>query len=189
MSANKKHRKTGPNGQRIPRKPRYEKLCDTMEKVTNRVTLFTQAEVKHLMGPIKAALVAMREGQATELDWQHLVTAAAIGLSIETKGVVRGLFGHFTTADQALERVASRFRGNGTWKPTALWFDELDAITTMVELHEFQIKALSAKEYDQAYEHAVAEIVRVGGKLVKEAKHAQQCLRLNRQIFIEGATA
>jgi hypothetical protein len=188
MSTNKKHRKTGPNGQRIPRKPRYEP-CNTVEKVTNNVALLTADEVKHLMRPIKAALVAMRQGQATELDWQHLCSGTAIGLSIDTKGIVRGMFEHFNTADLALQRVEARFRATGKWKATALWFDELDAIKTMVSLHEFQIKQLSAKEYEEAYEHAVAEIVRVGGKLVKEAKHAQGCLRVKRQISIEGATA
>lgn len=189
MSKTKHRRRVGPNGQRIPRQPRYAELCDTVEKVTNNVALITATEAKRLMGPIKAALVAMREGQATELDWQHLVTCAAIGLSIDTKGVVRGLFEHFTTADLALERVAARFRAAGQWKPTALWFDELDAITTMVELHEFQIKQLSAKEYEDAYAHAVAEIVRVGGKLVKETKYAQGVMRVKRQFFNEGATA
>jgi hypothetical protein len=170
-----------------PRKPRYQASHNTLYKAIMRATRYTEEEVQHLMEPINEALTALREGRATEMNWKYLVTAIGIGLSIEHKGVVRGLKEHLMAADNALATVALRCRATGQWRPTALWFDELDAIKLGVELYEYQVRQLSAKEYAAAYNHAIAEIVRTGGELAQAARTIQATL--DNPARFEGATA
>ena len=143
-----------------------------LQKAINRATKFTEPEVEHIMHPVREAFKALRQGVATHWQWKQMASAVAIGLSIEHKGVVRGLTGHLQAADQALSIIKARATRLGAWNPTPLWFDELDALDNFVHVHEFQVRTLSSGEFHQAFQHAVAEILREGGELAEDAREA-----------------
>jgi hypothetical protein len=155
------------NGQRKPRRPRWVKSVNTLDIARARATKFTPAEIAKRLDPLRAALRALREGRATEQEWQCLASAVTVSLSIEKKGVVRGLIEHLTTADTTLQAIKDRCTADGGWEPTSLYFYEIEAMATYVSLFAFQLSELSAQEYDQAFNHAVAETNRVQGVVIK----------------------
>lgn len=157
------------NGQRKPRRPRWAKSTNTLDIALFRATKLLPSEIAARMDPLREALCLLRSGMADEQRWFCLASAVAVSLSIEAKGVVRGLIEHLTTADTTLANIRQRCTVKGDWKPTALYFYEIEAMATFIDLFEFQLKNLSAKEYDQAYEHAKAETIRVGGVPIKAA--------------------
>jgi hypothetical protein len=130
-------------------------------------TRFTPAELKHLLAPIQGALVSMRTGMATEMQWMHLASVTAIALSIERLGVVRGLKAQLDEADQLLAVIRQRATRSGAWAAPVLYGHEITAIETLVHLHTFQAQTLSAGEYRAAWQHASAEVTRVGGRHIK----------------------
>lgn len=152
------------NGQRKPRRPRWVESVNTFDIALFRATKLTQDEIAARMDPLRDAHRALREGRSTELQWLLIASAVTVSLSIEAQGVVRGLREHLNSADLALVAIEKRARKTpGTWTPTALYFNELDSVTTFLDLFEFQLQNLSAKEYDQAYSHAIADTIRTGG--------------------------
>ena len=156
------------NGQRKPRRHRWVKSTNTFDIALFRATKLMPDEIASRMDPLREAMHALREGRATELQWLCLASAVTVSLSIEAKGVVRGLREHLNSADLALVAIEKRARKTpDTWTPTALYFNELDSVTTFLELFEFQLQNLSAKEYDQAWNHAKAETIRTGGVAFK----------------------
>lgn len=51
---------------------------------------------------------------------------------------------HFADARAALDAIRQRATRSGAWLPTALYAQELAAITEAVRLHEFQLRHISA---------------------------------------------
>lgn len=130
-------------------------------------TRFTKDELEHLLKPVRHALVVMRSGTATEIDWMHLASVTAIALSIERLGVVRGLKAQLEDADQLLAEIRQRAMRTGSWQPPVLYGHEITAIATLVHVHTFQAETLSAGEYRKAWQHASAEVTRVGGRHIQ----------------------
>lgn len=155
------------NGQRKPRRVRWPASANTLNIALSRATKFTPAEIATRMDPLREAARKVCSGFSSEQDWQCLASAVAVSLSIEQKGVVRGLIEHLTSADQVLAAIKLRCTEHGRWQPTALCFDEIETLGTYITLFAFQLSELSAKEYDQAFNHAVAETRRVQGVVVK----------------------
>lgn len=131
------------------------------------VTKFTQPELEHLLKPVRHALVVMRSGTATEIDWMHLASVTAIALSIEHFGIVRGLKAQLDEADQLLAEIRRRATRTGSWQSPVLYGHEITAIATLVRLHAFQAETLTAGEYRKAWQHASAEVTRVGGHHIR----------------------
>lgn len=136
------------------RKPRRErpKGINIMEFVIARSTRHTAAELEQILQPLRDAHKALREGVATELQWTVLDSSVAIGRAIEDLGVVRGLREHIRTTEQALEGIRKRAMASGAWKPTALYYQELDDVAEWVRLHAYQLEQLSAGELKQAHQ-------------------------------------
>jgi hypothetical protein len=155
------------NGQRKPRRPRWVKSVNTLDIALFRATKLLPDEIAARMDPLREAFQALRQGQATEQQWVLLASAVTVSLSIEKKGVVRGLIERLTTADTTLHAIQARCTAHGGWSSTALYFYEIDALSTYIDLYDFQLKNLSAIEYDQAYRHAIAETKRVQGVEIK----------------------
>lgn len=154
------------NGQRKPRRPRWVKSVNTLDIALFRATKLLPDEIASRMDPLRDAMQALRQGIATELQWMCLASAVAVSLSIEKKGVVRGLIEHLTNADTTLQAIQARCTAKGGWSSTALYFYEIEAMDTYLNLFEFQLQNLSAIEYDQAWSHAKAETIRMGGQLL-----------------------
>jgi hypothetical protein len=135
-------------GQRRPR-PVYR---NTLELARNQCTKLTCKELWSIVVPLRTAFERMRQGCASTGDWCVLAGFLALAQTIERSGALRGsLHGHLTQADAALVAVEARATASGTWRAPALYFSEMDAIGTFVELHEFQLEQLSYAEYRRVY--------------------------------------
>lgn len=161
---------------RKPRRIRWPATANTMALVCQRVALVTPAELAEVMAPLHAASRALREGVATEWQWSVLASSINAAMAVEKQGVVKGLHEHLHAAELALQGIYRRAMQGGTWRPTALYYLELDVINTAVDLHEFQLKQLSHGEVIRALDYAQAEVRSSGGKAIRQPtpQHQEQ---------------
>lgn len=155
--------------QRIePRRVHGAVAVNTVDMAISRATLLTDAEQVHLLQPARDGFDRMRRGQATEMDWIHLVTVCVIGLSIEDGGVVRGLHEVLTEADQTLATIGQRAMAAGTgWRAPTLYAAELEQLQTLLRMHAFQLSQVSWGEHQRAWKHAASCVAQRGGRQVK----------------------
>lgn len=106
--------------------------------------------LEQLLRPTRPALVALREGVATEQQWHTLASAVETALVIDVRGVVKGLRGHLLLGEQALAGIRQRAMDSGTWCPTPLYLQELDDITEALRLHEYQLEQMGASRIARA---------------------------------------
>ena len=150
-----------------PRKPRWIAQTDTMALACRRASLVTEAELQDVMQPLQAAFKAMREGVATEWQWSHLASSVNAALAIERFGVVKGMHEHLRAADLALQGIYRRAMTKCEWHSTPLYYFELDALDTAINLHKFQLTQLSRGEVIRALDYAKAEVLSTGGKVLE----------------------
>ena len=105
---------------------------------------------EQLLRPTRPALVALREGVATEQQWHTLASAVVTALAIDGRGVVRGMRGHLVLAEQALAGIRLRAMDTGTWCPTPLYLQEIDDVTEALRLHEYQLEQMGATRIARA---------------------------------------
>jgi hypothetical protein len=150
------------------------RAINTMEIAAGNAGLHTEKECAQLLQRVKAALQAIRSGQATELDWIHLVTIAKIAASIEHQGIVRLFKAKIETADATLYQIEQRARKHGpqSWAPPTLHGFEIVQLDDLVWLYGVQISKLSASEYRTAWRHAIAENRRLGGREIDQREQA-----------------
>lgn len=146
---------------RKPRQARWSASTPLM-LATHYAAKHDAEELQHIMQPIKDAFTAIRTGVASELHWSHLYSSVAVAKAIERQGVVRGLHEHQQAALAALQAIYSRamdVSGHvGTWTATPLYFQELEALQTHVELYEFQVGNLSRGEFRSAIKTATGQV-------------------------------
>jgi hypothetical protein len=150
------------------RKPRRLRpmAVNTFDMAINAAGKLTKRELDGVMAPTLAAHKALREGVATELQWQVLASAMTVALRIEQSGIVRGLREHMVAAQTALQGIERRAMASGAWRPTALYYGELDDIGTAINLHRYQLSQLSAGELREIYRQALADVRCSGGRVV-----------------------
>lgn len=148
---------------RPPRKPRPVK--HNMLVAIVRSSKLTPAEVAETMQAPRQCAARIREGVATEDQHTVLYTVLRIAQGIEETGIVRGLSEHITSALQAMDAIRARALAHGAWRPTALYHYELDAITTALDLHEFQLQHVSAGELNAVAKKLIARTQCSGGEL------------------------
>lgn len=141
---------------RKPRRVRHAPATNTMAIALHNACKPDRTDVGELLDAIKHAFKALREGVATERQWSILAGTLDVALAVERQGVVRGLHGHLIAAEQALQTVYNRAMLSTGWRPSALHYQELDAIHTFVDLHAYQVKQLSRAEYLAAIRSAQA---------------------------------
>ncbi|EYC52901.1 hypothetical protein AZ34_12030 [Hylemonella gracilis str. Niagara R] len=127
---------------------------NTLELALHGAAKPSRQDLAELFKPVQAAVRAMREGVATELQWSILSGSVEVAQAIERQGVVRGLQGHLDATDQALQGIYRRAMDCGAWKPPTLYYQELDALNLFVELHTFQAKQLGRAEFIRAVDLA-----------------------------------
>ena len=123
----------------------------------------TPAEVAETMGSLRTAFAHMREGVATLNEYVVLHSSMLIAQEIEQMGVVRGLQEHITAALQACASYQARCGHADNWLPSDIHFHELDALREMVDLHEFQLQQLTAREVHQAARRLIARTKSAAG--------------------------
>lgn len=151
---------------RKPRKPRTINL-NAFGAVLYRVGRLTEPEVREAITPAQTCLAKLREGVATEDQHTVLATSLLLALEIERSGIVRGLQEHLASARAALDAIRARALASGVWRATPLYFFELQALQDAVELHEFQLRQLSAGELNTAVNRLIARTRSTGGQLVR----------------------
>ena len=151
-----------------PRKPRWPAAVNTMDLVSRRVALVTPADLEQVMEPLQTAFTALREGVATEWQWSVLASAMNCAQAIEKQGVVRQLAGHLRAAELALQSIYNRAMATGKWQSTSLYYIELDAIDTAIDLHKFQLQQLSTGEVIKALDYAQAASRSSGGRVMRQ---------------------
>lgn len=150
---------------RKPRRPRWV-TAQTMQLAHYFAAKHTPEEIASVMGPLREAFTALREGVGTEWNWSIVDSSINGALAIEKQGIVKGLLGHLQAAEVAMQAIHDRAMTSGAWRPTALHYYELDAIATAVDLHEYQIKQLSRGEVRRAIDAAITEVRRAGGQVL-----------------------
>lgn len=123
----------------------------------------TPAEVAETMGPLRTAFAHIREGVATHNEYVVLHSIMLIAGEIELMGIVRGLQEHINAALLACESYQARSGHADNWRPSAVHFHELDALREMVDLHEFQLQQLTAREVHQAARRLIARTKSASG--------------------------
>ena len=150
-----------------PRVNRWPRQVNTLQMALLRAARLTPAEVAETMAQAKHCFARLREGVATEAQHTALHTVLALAMGIEDSGVVKGLREHLDSALRSMDAVRERAMASGSWCCSALSLDELDAIATAVELHEYQLKQVSAGELQRVTNKLVAQTLSMGGSLVR----------------------
>ena len=156
--------KTNRNGLRKPRQARALNY-DPFRTVILNATRLTDAEIVSTMGPIRTCEKSLREGVVTSLQFAVLDSSLDIAAGIEKSRIVRGLGEHIASGQQALNAVGQRAERTGAWKPTALYWHELEAVNTALDLHEFQLRQLSAGELHRIVKQIIATTRTQGGEV------------------------
>jgi hypothetical protein len=130
--------------------------ADTMALATHFAAKPSVADRAEVLGILRQAIQALREGVATEHQWSVAAGSVTVALAIERQGIVRGLQGHLKTAEQALQDIYDRAlrTGGGRWVRVTLYYQELDALQTFMDLHAFQVKQLGRAEFLAAIDAA-----------------------------------
>lgn len=122
--------------------------AETMRLVINKVSICSRADRAEIIGVLAKAIRSLREGVATELEWSIAAGAVAAAIKIEAQGVVRGLREHLHTAEQALQHIYDRAMraGAGRWLRPTLYWNEIEALNVLLDLHTFQLSQLGRSE-------------------------------------------
>ena len=148
--------------------------ADPMQVARNQAGALTPEELGRIMGPLRAAFDRLRQGVGSDDDWAALAGGLGMACNIERQGVVRGLQGHLSAADHALRAVEARASAGVRWHAPELRFDELEAIGTFLDLHDFQLRQLGYAEFRRALAATVGQARQRGVRVEKlgEAGHA-----------------
>lgn len=153
------------------KKPRMARISpNPLMLALMTATRLTQAEIAQVMTPVRQCLKFVREGVSTQMQFEVLQSTMLIAEAIEHSGIVRGLADHIASALQACSAIEARALTFGAWKQTALHFQELDALATAVDLHEYQLQQLSAGELHRIVNHIKARIASTGGNVVRTSE-------------------
>ncbi len=153
------------NGARKPRRVRWPATTNTLALALDGAAKPAWGDIHQILQTMAVAFKAMREGVATELQWSILAGGLDMSKAIERQGVVRGLSGHLAAAETALQHIYDRAKLADGWRPTVLYFNELEDIKTFVNLHAFQFRQLSRGELKRAIASATGQIRSNGGKV------------------------
>lgn len=146
-----------------PPRQQHTPAIDLMRKAQLRHTRITEPEIRETMDSVQICATRLREGVATELQVQVLRSTMDIALEIEDQKFVRGMRGHFEAAIVALVSITTRAEASGTWRPTPLHWYEMDAITSAIDLHDHQLRQLTAAELHKATQRVIARTQSQGG--------------------------
>lgn len=140
---------------------------DPLTAINHHHTLLKAQEVADTMQPLRDGFSLMRAGVATYDNYVVVYTIFRIANEIEKQGVVRGLAEHIQQALQACDSYYRRCMCADVWTAHELEFSELDAMASMIELHEFQLKQLTLAELHAAARKLIARTQSTGGEVYR----------------------
>lgn len=162
---------------RKPRQPRT-RVQNPVRLAAWQAALLDHSQVETIMAPLRQAFKALREGVANEQQWAHLVSAMNIADSVALTSPVRGTRGHIEPAQRALDGIMRRAMATGEWRPTALYYEELDLVRDGLQIYHHQLRHLTRGEYQRAEDHAAADVRRAAGAVVINTTPASEQLAL-----------
>lgn len=137
---------------------------NTLDLALHHAAKPAAADRAEVLGMLRRAIQALREGVATEHQWSIAAGAVTVALAIERHGIVRGLLEHLKSAEQHLQDIYDRAlrTGGGRWVRVTLYYQELDALQTFMELHTFQVEQLGRAELLAAIDAAKKDTIANG---------------------------
>ena len=154
-----------------PRRPRWLPIVNAMAVAQDHASKIDPDDIEQIVQTITLSAQALREGVATQLQWSIVAGSIDMAHAIERLGIVRGMREHWASADAALQSIHARATAAGPWRPTALHYFELDAMSAFIGLHAFQLRQLSLAEYKRAVTSATGQIQRTGGRVTVTKVH------------------
>lgn len=142
------------NGRRKPFCSRWAGRPDTFAVINHHGTKLTSKEIASIIDPVRECFAQIRAGTATELHATVMHSTIQVAQEIERGGIVHGLAEHLDSAQAA-------------WHPSAVHFSELDALTTAIDLHEFQLQQLTAHEIQEVTRRLIARTESSGGEMLQ----------------------
>jgi hypothetical protein len=153
---------------RKPRQVRWPACVNTFEIARSNAGKPAPADRKELLKTSAAAAKSLREGVATQLEWSILSGSVELARAVQKMGIVRGMTEHLDSADAALKAIRKRCTEQPTWKPTALYFQELDAMQAFMSLHARIVNELGRAEFTRALNIAQSNITNQGNTVQVE---------------------
>ena len=103
--------------------------------------------------------------QALELmSWRGWTLAAALADPIRSRVLECRAAAIRTREWQAA--VEQRATATGGWRAPTLWSTELEAISTLVDVHLYQVRQLSYGEFRAVYQQTIGQVRTQGGRVV-----------------------
>jgi len=155
------------NGRRKPFRSRWAGRPDTFAVINCHGTKLTSKEIASIINPVRECFAQIRAGTATEVHATVMHSTIQVAQEVERGGIVHGLAEHFDSALSACDAYFARCRAGAAWRPSAVHFYELDALTTAIDLHEFQLRQLTAHEIQEVTRRLIARTESSGGEMLQ----------------------
>jgi hypothetical protein len=155
------------SSRRKPFRSRWAGRPDTFAVINHHGTKLTSEEVASIIDPVRECFAQIRAGTATEVHATVMHSTIQVAQEIERGGIVRGLAEHFDSALAACDAYYARGMAAGAWHPSAVHFYELDALTTAIDLHVYQLQQLTAGEIHEVTRRLVARTQSSGGEMLQ----------------------
>lgn len=163
-----KKKSTNAHGLRQPRRPRWVPVTHTMQMAHQRATGVTADEVARFIAPMRASLAAMAEGRALGDHYRVLFSAYWFVCGLERAGDLAGALGIAVEHVDTMQSIEARHFDEhaGTWSPITAQADELETMTTMVDVLETQLlNCRSWAHFERAKEIARSLCRQEGGRV------------------------
>ncbi len=137
-------------------------VANTLDLALHHAAKPAAADRDEVLGILRQAIRALREGVATEHQWSIVAGSVAVAQAIERGGIVRGLHEHLRATESTLQAIYDRAMQAGRWTRATLYGPELAALDTFMDLHAFQVAQLGRAEFLAAIDTAHRDIVAQG---------------------------
>ncbi len=137
-------------------------VANTLDLALHRAAKPAAADRDEVLGILRHAIQALREGVATEQQWSIVAGSVAVALAIERQGIVRGLHDHLRSTEAVLQAIYDRAMQAGRWTRATLYWHEIDDLSAFMDLHAFQVAQLGRAEFLAAVDAAQRDIVAQG---------------------------
>lgn len=128
--------------------PRWKPATNTFELAATRAAKIDPATLTGLAESLKRSCGDLTVPEKSAMSWQDLRLAVVVSRRVERMGVVKGLTSILDAAFEALESIRVRCTVTGAWRYCQPKTEEIAAIVEMCEIHAFQLRQISSREFE-----------------------------------------
>lgn len=128
--------------------PRWKPATNTFELAATRAAKTDPATLTGLAESLKRSCGDLTVPEKSAMSWQDLRLAVVVSRRVERMGVVKGLTSILDAAFEALESIRVRCTVTGAWRYCQPKTEEIAAIVEMCEIHAFQLRQISSREFE-----------------------------------------